>query len=130
MALAETPAAEAQTAETRAAVNRFNDAFNRHDVDAVMACMTDDCVFEGTAPPDGERHIGQAAVRRVWEGLFAGSSNASFEAEEIFAIGNRCIVRWRYAWTDAEGLPGHVRGVDLFRVQDGKIAEKLAYVKG
>jgi hypothetical protein len=29
-----------------------------------------------------------------------------------------------------EGKPGHVRGVDIFRVRDGKLAEKLSYVKG
>ena len=52
------------TAETLATIERFNDAFNQHDVDAVMSLMTDDVVFENTAPPtDGERHVGQAAVR-------------------------------------------------------------------
>ena len=29
-----------------------------------------------------------------------------------------------------DGTPGHVRGVDVFRVRDGKVAEKLSYVKG
>ena len=51
------------SAATAAAVDTFNEAFNRHDVDAVMAAMTDDCVFESTSPPFGERHEGQAAVR-------------------------------------------------------------------
>ena len=58
---------------TLAAVDRFNEAFNRHDVDAVMAAMTDDCVFESTSPPAGERHVGQAAVRAAWEGFFSAS---------------------------------------------------------
>ena len=48
---------------TRAAVDRFNEAFNRHDVDAVMAAMTEDCVFESTSPPHGERFVGHGAVR-------------------------------------------------------------------
>jgi len=59
--------------ETLAAVDRFNEAFNRHDVDAVMAAMTDDCVFESTSPPHGERVEGQAAVRAFWEGFFTSS---------------------------------------------------------
>ena len=46
------------TKATLEAIERFNDAFNRHDVDAVMAAMTDDCVFESTSPPLGERHEG------------------------------------------------------------------------
>lgn len=107
-------------------IARFNDAFNRHDVDAVMALMTDDCVFENTSPaPDGERHEGQAAVRTFWERLFSGTPDARFESEDSFAAGDRCTVRWRYSWDG-----GHVRGVDVFRVRDGKVAEKLSYVKG
>jgi ketosteroid isomerase-like protein len=107
-------------------IERFNDAFNRHDVDEIMAQMTDDCVFEDTDPaPDGTRHTGQAAVRAAWEELFASTPSARFETEEAFACGDRCVVRWRYTWRD-----GHVRGIDVFRVRDGKVAEKLSYVKG
>jgi len=117
---------------TLEAVERFNQAFNRHDVDAVMAAMTEDCVFENTfPPPDGERFEGQAAVRAFWEAFFLSSPGAVFEVEELFATGDRCVVRWRYRWApDVEGTPGHIRGVDLFRVRDGKVAEKLSYVKG
>ena len=120
-----------ETAATLAAVRRFLDAFARHDVDGVMAAMTDDCVFENTwPPPDGERHVGQAAVRRFWERFFRETPSAAFETEEVFASGSRCVVRWLYRWRNADGSAGHVRGVDLFRVRDGKVAEKLSYVKG
>ncbi|MCC7107463.1 MAG: nuclear transport factor 2 family protein [Chloroflexi bacterium] len=119
-----------QTVETLAAVARFNEAFDRHDVDGVMAAMTDDCVFESTPPPDGARYEGQTAVRQVWQEFFDSSPTAAFEAEETFAAGDRCVVRWRYHWQDPDGTSSHVRGVDLFRVRDGKVAEKLAYVKG
>ena len=119
------------TAATIAAIERFNETFNRHDVDAVMACMTDDVAFESTGPaPDGGRFEGQAAVRAVWQDFFGSSPSAVFEAEELFATGDRCVVRWIYRWTDADGKPGHVRGVDVMRVRDGKVSEKFAYVKG
>ena len=114
---------------TLAAVERFNDAFNRHDVDAVMDAMTDDCVFESTSPPHGERHEGPAAVRAAWEQFFAANPTAHFDAEEVIVTGDRCVVRWRYSWTDGD-TPGSVRGVDVITVRDGKVAEKLAYVKG
>jgi hypothetical protein len=39
-------------------------------------------------------------------------------------------MRWRHRWIDQAGTPAHVRGVDLFRVRDGKVVEKLSYVKG
>ncbi len=123
-----------QTADTTAildVIDRFNEAFNRHDVEAIMTLMTNDCVFENTnPPPDGERYEGQESVRGFWERLFASSPNARFDSEDIFAGGDRCTVRWVYNWTDAEGKAGHVRGVDVFRLRDGKVAEKLSYVKG
>ncbi len=120
-------AASAATLET---VTAFNEAFNAHDVDHVMALMTEDVVFENTRPaPDGERHEGQAAVRAFWEAFFQRSPRARFAAEEVFAVGDRCVVRWVYHWV-RDGAPGHVRGVDIFRVRDGRVAEKLSYVKG
>jgi ketosteroid isomerase-like protein len=124
-------APDRETAATLAAVRRFLDAFGRHDVDGIMAAMTEDCVFENTyPPPDGERHAGQAAVRRFWERFFRETPSAAFEAEEMFAGGARCAVRWVYRWRNADGSAGHVRGVDLLRVRDGKVVEKLSYVKG
>jgi ketosteroid isomerase-like protein len=111
-------------------VRRFNDAFNRHDVEAVMAAMTPDCIFENTnPPPDGTRYVGAAEVRAYWGKFFHGAPDAVFEAEEIIACGDRCIVRWVYRKMK-NGQPWHLRGVDIFRVREGKVAEKLAYVKG
>jgi len=108
---------------------RFNDALNRADVDAMMEMMTQDCVFENTGPaPDGTRFQGQQAVRAFWVAFFKESTNANIQVEEIFACGERCVYRWVYSWGGAQ--PGHVRGVDVYRVESGKIAEKLSYVKG
>jgi uncharacterized protein (TIGR03086 family) len=108
-----------------AAVQRFNIAFGAKDVDAIMAAMTPDCVFEDTTAPDGTRHAGAAAVRAAWTALFTGAPNALFTVEELFPAGDRVVQRWRYDWSD-----GHVRGVDLFTVREGRVAEKLSYVKG
>jgi ketosteroid isomerase-like protein len=122
---------EAGTELTLATIAAFNEAFNRHDVDDVMALMTDDVIFENTSPfPDGERYEGQAAVRAFWQQMFDSTPDAYFEAEDIYGAGDRCTVRWRYSFTSSNGVPGHVRGVDVFRVRDGKVAEKLCYVKG
>jgi cation diffusion facilitator family transporter len=115
---------------TVAAVDRFNEAFNRHDVDAVMAAMTDDCVFENTSPPNGQRYEGQAQVRAAWEEFFAASPTARFDGEDVIATGDRCVVQWRYTWTNDDGSTSAIRGVDVLRVRDGKVAEKFAYVKG
>lgn len=106
----------------------FSAAFGGGDVEEIMALMTDDVVFEATTPPDGERHEGAAAVRAVWEQLFAHTEGATFTEEERFVAGERGVLRWRFAWAGEQ--PGHVRGVDVLRFRDGKVAEKLSYVKG
>lgn len=115
---------------TMKAVERFNDAVNRQSLDEVMAAMTDDCVFENTnPPPDGTRYEGSDAVRAFWEKFFSSNPQARFEAEEMIVSGDRCVVRWVYR-KSKDGKPWHLRGVDILRVRDGKVAEKLAYVKG
>lgn len=115
---------------TLAAVENFNLAFNNHDVDGVMNFMTEDCVFENTNPmPDGSRLEGATAIRQYWVKFFAANPDAHFEAEEVFATDNRCVVRWVYHKTK-DGKPWHLRGIDIFKVENGKVAEKLAYVKG
>ena len=119
---------DSETQATLDIIDRFNDAFNRHDVGGVMALMTADCVFENTLPaPDGERFAGAAAVQTFWQRFFLSTPGARFETEEIFAVADRGVVRWVFRWDDRGG---HVRGVDVIRVGDGKVAEKLAYVKG
>ena len=112
-------------------VIRFNDALNARDIDSMMRLMTPDCVFENTYPsPDGTRYEGQAAVRAFWEEFFRSSSNAHFQIEEIFGTGNRCVMRWMYQWAAPDGNTGYIRGVDVYRIENDLIAEKLSYVKG
>ena len=121
-----------QTVEhaTRAAIDRFNEAFNRHDPDALAATLTDDTVFEDTSPaPDGRRIEGKSAVVEFWRGWFTKNADAKFDAEEIIVSGNRAVVPWVYRKV-RNGQPWHLRGVDIFTVRDGKVAAKLAYVKG
>lgn len=110
--------------EALAAVERFNRAFDSKDVTAVMAAMTPDGVFEDTTPPDGRRHIGPA-VRAAWEEFFDANPQAHFTVEDQFAAGDRVVQRWRYDF-----VGGHVRGVDVFTIRDGLVAEKASYVKG
>ena len=114
-----------------AGLARFSAAFGSGDVDAIMALMTEDCVFEATGPaPDGVRHEGAEDVRAVWDELFGQTKDAAFSEEESFVVGDRGVLRWRFDWTEADGSSGHVRGVDVLRLRDGLVCEKLSYVKG
>ncbi len=118
------------SSDTQDVIDRFNEAFNSHDVDSIMALMTDDVIFDNTTPPDGERYEGQEAVRGFWERFFTGNPNAWFDTEEAFISGDRCTARWVFTFDRSNPEAGHVKGVDVFKVRDGKVAEKLSYVKG
>lgn len=112
-------------------VLEFNEAFNRHDVAGMMKLMSEECIFENTAPaPDGTVYKGKEAVTQFWQDFFRESPHAHIEIEEIFGMGRRCLMRWKYEWVDAAGVTGHVRGVDIFKIDEGLITEKLSYVKG
>jgi ketosteroid isomerase-like protein len=115
---------------TRTTIDSFNEVFNRHDADRLAALLTDDTVFEDTSPaPNGRRIEGKTAVVEFWREWFVRNPDARFEAEEVIVSGNRAVVRWVYHKM-RNGQPWHIRGVDIFTVRDGKVAAKLAYVKG
>ncbi len=111
--------------ETRVAIQRFHDALNSHDLEELAPLVHEDCIFETTDPPDGTRHERRAAVLRACREFFDQSPEARFEMEEVLVMDDRALVRWRYSWSD-----GHVRGVDVMRVREGKVVETFAYVKG
>jgi len=112
-------------------VIEFNEAFNRHDVAGMMKLMSEDCLFENTFPaPDGTAYKGKEAVTRFWQEFFRESPQAQIQIEEVFGLGLRCVMRWKYTWVAADEKQGHVRGVDIFKFSEGRISEKLSYVKG
>lgn len=79
-------------------VIEFNEAFNRHDVAGMMQLMSDDCIFENTDPaPDGAVFSGKEVVTQFWQNFFRQSPQALIEIEEIFGLGERCIMRWKYS---------------------------------
>ncbi len=106
-------------------VDRFNDAWNRHDLEAALALVSDDCVFDATGPaPDGTRFVGKSAIRDVWAAIIT-DPHSRFSVEDSFVAGDRLVQLWRYEWDG-----GHVRGIDVIDTADGLITAKLSYVKG
>lgn len=109
-------------------MRRFNEAFLNHDPALLPALVAEDCVIENSQPaPDGSRHVGRAACLALWQGIAANRA-AGFELEDVAALEDRAIIRWRYRW--GEGDANSVRGVNLMRVKDGLIVEAMGYVKG
>ncbi len=109
----------------------FNQAFNLRDLAAMMAQIGDGCIFEHSAPaPDGTTCAGKKVIAQFWQDYFQRHPQAHRAIEDAFGFGKRCIMRWRCEWVDAAGQTGHVRGVDIFQVEDGAITGLLSYVKG
>jgi ketosteroid isomerase-like protein len=109
----------------------FVDAFNAHNINAIMSHMTDDCVFEASAGPDvdGEKYTGQNQVRKAFEYVFATFADAHWGNAKHFVLGNRGFSEWIFTGTKTDGTKVEVTGCDLFTFRDGKIAIKNSYRK-
>jgi steroid delta-isomerase-like uncharacterized protein len=109
----------------------FADAFNRHDLDAVLAFMTDDCVFESSAGPEvcGTRYVGREAVRAGFAEVLKTFPDAQWRHAQHFIQGDRGVSEWTFTGTRQDGSRVEVHGCDVFTFRDGKIALKNSYRK-
>ena len=121
----------ASEAELLTLLDRFADAWNRHDLDALMSMMTEDCVFEASAGPevDGQRSDGKAAVRAAYAAVFETFPDAHWANPRHLIAGNRGVSEWTFTGTRTDGTRVEVSGCDLFTFRDGKIAVKNSYRK-
>lgn len=120
------PADKLATA-TKEIMRKFHEAFDRHDPKAMEDLVADDCVIEKTTPaPDGQLLVGKAACLANWQEL-ANSTETWFVREEVFVIGDRAVIRWRYCWGKDDNQS--LRGLNLMRVRGGRIVEAMGYVK-
>ena len=112
-------------------LERFAEAWNRHDLDALMSMMTDDCVFEASAGSEvnGERSEGKQAVRVAYAAVFETFPDAHWANATHFVAGNRGVSEWTFTGTRKDGKRVEVTGCDLFTFRDGKITIKNSYRK-
>ena len=108
------------------------DAFNRHDLDAIMSHFADDCVFDTPRGPDpwGRRFIGKEEVRRGLAARFAGIPDVHYGDDDHFASGIRGVSEWTITGTTVEGVRVDVRGCDIWTFDaDGLITCKDSFWK-
>lgn len=112
-------------------LDRFADAWNRHDVDALMSFMTPDAVFEASAGSavDGTRSEGTAAVRAAYAAVFDAFPDAHWGNVRHFIAGDRGVSEWTFTGTQKDGKRVEVTGCDLFTFRNGKIAVKNSFRK-
>jgi ketosteroid isomerase-like protein len=106
------------------------DAFNRHDLDAIMLHFADDCVFESPRGPDpwGRRFEGKDEVASGLAARFSGIPDVSYEGHGDFVSGERGVSEWTLRGT-VDGAPVEVRGCDLWTFRGDRIVRKDAYWK-
>lgn len=120
--------ADSAAIATREVIRKFHEAFDGHDPKAMEDLVADDCVIENTNPaPNGSLLVGRAACLANWQGL-ANSTATWFVREEVFVVGERAVIRWRYCWGKDDTQS--IRGLNLMRVSGGRIVEAMGYVKG
>ena len=109
----------------------FADAWNRHDVDALMSFMTPDGVFESSSgnTVNGERYEGAQAVRAAYAAVFTTYPDARWNNARHFVAGDRGVSEWTFTGTMKDGKRVEVTGCDLFTFKNGKIALKNSYRK-
>lgn len=109
----------------------FAAAWNRHDIEALMGFMAEDCVFNAVAGPEllGRIFKGRVAVREGFEMAWQTFPDAAWLDGKHFVAGDRGVSESTFRGTKADGSRIEARMVDVFTFQDGKIAVKNAYRK-
>jgi len=112
-------------------LKEFLDAFNRHDLDAIMGYFADECVFympRGTKPR-GDRYVGKEAVRAGLAKRFEGIPDVHYGEDRHWACGDLGVSEWTLTGTSVAGKQIEVRGVDLLEFAHGKITRKDSFWK-
>ncbi len=116
---------------TVATLEAFAEAWNRHDLEALMSFMTDDCVFctAGGDSKFGTRVEGADAVRERFADVWTSMPDARWDDASHFVSGDRGLSEWTFSGTRPGGERVEVRGCDVFTFRDGRIAVKDTYLK-
>ena len=118
------------------AIERYNDAWNRHDVDAIVALHAPDMVFENHTA--GEIAEGPA-VREHIAGIFAAWPDIAFRTRRLYVRDDLVVQEWTASATHARelrrgdlvapasGRRVEWRGLDVIPFEDGRVKRKDVY---
>ncbi len=114
-----------------ATLKAITDAFNAHDLDAIMEFFADDCSFDLPRGPDpwGKRFTGKAAVREGLATRFKGLPDVHYSDDRHWISGNMGVSEWLLTGTTSDGVRIEVRGCDHWEFRDGKVVRKDSYWK-
>lgn len=106
-------------------------AFDRHDLDGIMAHFADDASFDGPRGPDpwGQRFVGRQQIRDAFAARFSGIPDIAYREDSHFVDGDRGASEWTLSGTATTGERIEVRGCDLWTFRDGQVVRKDSYWK-
>jgi ketosteroid isomerase-like protein len=118
--------------DMREAMTRWGRSWDDHDIDGVMELFHEDVFFEHWT---GTRVSGREALREAWTPWFTDHGGFHFTEEDLFIDqeGQKLLYQWHLDWPSNEknsaGKPERRWGVDVIHFRDGKIIQKLTYIK-
>lgn len=112
-------------------LDQFVGAWNAHDLDRIMASMTDDCVFWSSsgAHPQGGIFEGREAVAEAFAAIFRTFPDAAWTESRTTLLGCRALWEWTFVGTAADGKTTRLLGVDILEVVEDRVQRKNSFRK-
>jgi ketosteroid isomerase-like protein len=108
----------------------FGAAWDRRDIDALMAFITDNCIFSASVGSEpGQTYIGKEAVRQGFEKMLKHDEGGESRSGDVWVAGNKGVAEWSYIFTNEKGEKFELRGCDLFEFDGNQICRKDAFRK-
>jgi steroid delta-isomerase-like uncharacterized protein len=127
----------AMTADLVDVIARYNDAWNRHEVDAILALHTDDSVFENHT--SGGKAVGKTEIRAIVEAVFATFPDLRFDGRRLYVREDLVVQEWTATATHDKpitragttypptGKKISWNGMDVIPFRGGLVARKDVY---
>jgi len=126
----EREAIEGGLSMTEERLQAFVAAWARHDVEALMTFLTEDCVYEASVGPEpGTTYVGREAVRQGFENMLARGAGGASRSGPLFICGNKGVMEWTFVWTARDGHVVEQRGCDIYEFDGDYIRRKNAFRK-
>ncbi len=126
--------------ELQSFIDRYNDAWGRHDVEAIVAMHTEDSVFENHTT--GDVNVGREAIGRAIAGIFGVFPDLAFDTRRQYVREDLVVQEWTATGTqqgamtrsgvrvEPTGARVDYRGMDVIPIRDGLVARKDVYSDG
>ena len=118
-------------------IDRYNAAWNAHDVEAIVSMHTEDSVFENHVT--GDVNVGREEIGRAIDGIFAVFPDLAFETRRAYVREDLVVQEWTARGThegpmtrsgievQPTGRKVEYNGMDVIPIRDGLVARKDVY---